>query len=216
MVTRPISGFARTLLLSTFGFWAAPSVGQHPEFNPALFKPGDKAFVQQKGYYQLLVPRGFDCEESKMRLECRSRKGDAALLHVEVVEVPARGTVELVALDYERRFQKKSHYQLLQKNKLTVDGTPAIMHALRYDYLGNVQKPVAVQALYLVRQNKLFLIHFECALQYYSSYLEALQKLYGTFKPAKIDDGGHPVLPRRTPKRSGKGKPEVPGECNPS
>ena len=189
---------------------------QNAEWNPALFKPADKAFVQQEGYYHLVIPQGFTCEEKKRRLECRSAKGDSALLHLEVVDIPANGTLELVALNYERRFQKKSHYQLLQKSKLTVDGTPAILHSLRYDYLGNVQTPVAVQALYLVRQNKLFLIHFECALQYYSGYVQALGKLYNTFKPAQIDPGGHPVLPRaKTKNRSTKGKPPVPNNLKP-
>ena len=204
-----------------FGAWVVLLAGQNAlaqnaEWNPALFKPSDKAFVQQEGYYHLVIPQGFTCEEKKRRLECRSAKGDSALLHIEVVDIPAKGTLELVALNYERRFQKKSHYQLLQKSKLTVDGTPAVLHSLRYDYLGNVQTPVAVQALYLVRQNKLFLIHFECALQYFSAYVPALGKLYGTFKPAQIDPGGHPMLPRaKQKKNSTKGKPPVPDNLKP-
>ena len=104
-----------------FGAWVVLLAGQNAlaqnaEWNPALFKPSDKAFVQQEGYYHLVIPQGFTCEEKKRRLECRSAKGDSALLHIEVVDIPAKGTLELVALNYERRFQKKSHYQLLQKS----------------------------------------------------------------------------------------------------
>ena len=173
---------------------APPAYAQTAALMNQLLKNGDKAFVQQEGYYRVVVPQGFDCEEAGRKLTCRSRKVDRALLQIEIRDVPKSGTLELVALNYERTFKKKTHYQLVSKNKLKVDGTPAIVHSMRYDYLGNVQAPVGVQAFYLLRQQKLFLIHFECNQNHFAAYMPALQKLYGTFRPAQLDHGGHPIL----------------------
>ena len=182
-----------------------------------LLKNGDKAFVQREGFYRVVIPQGFDCEESGRQLKCRSQKSDRALLQIEIRDIPKSGSLELVALNYERRFKKMSHYQLVSKNKLKVDGTPAIVHSMRYDYLGNVQAPVGVQALYMIRQHKLFLIHFECNQNYFAGYMKSLQKLYTTFRPAQLDQGGHPILPNRAsppqkhPPASDKLKPYLKG-----
>ena len=196
-VLAQLCGMAIGALLLTH----APAVAQPAHFTQELFKRGDKAFVQQEGFYRVVIPYGFKCEEQARKLTCRSTKADKALLQIDIRDVPKSGTVGLVALNYERNFKKKPHYKLLNKSKIAIQNTPAIIHTMRYDYLGNVQAPVGVQALYFLRETKLFLIHFECGQNYFENYVPALTKLYGTFRPAEIDPGGHPILSNANSKK---------------
>jgi hypothetical protein len=196
-------------------FVQAQAVAQPAHFTKELFKRGDKAFVQQEGFYQVVIPYGFNCEEQARKLTCRSAKEDRALLQIEIRDVPKSGTVALVALNYERNFKKKPHYKLLNKSKIEIQKTPAIIHSMRYDYLGNVQAPVGVQALYLLRETKLFLIHFECGQSYFADYVPALNKLYGTFRPAQLDKGGHPIIPQAKSTTKGSEGVRVPKNLKP-
>lgn len=201
----------QTLMVSVWGLLLVhtQALAQPAHFTKELFKRGDKAFVQQNGFYHVVIPYGFKCEEQPRQLTCRSTKSDKALLQIEIRDVPKSGTVGLVALNYERNFKKKPHYQLLNKSKITIQNTPAIIHTMRYDYLGNVQAPVGVQALYFLRETKLFLIHFECGQNYFSDYVPALNKLYDTFRPAQIDPGGHPIVPHAKVKKEANGEIRV-------
>ena len=159
MLNNAVLFLSGLILLGGVGF-TLPATAQTAALMNQLLKNGDKAFVQREGYYRVVVPQGFDCEEAERQLTCRSRKADRALLQVEIRDVPKSGTQKLVALNYERTFKKKPHYQLVSKNKLKVDGTPAIVHSMKYDYLGNVQAPVGVQAFLFTSRAKAFFDSF--------------------------------------------------------
>jgi len=156
-----------------------------------------KPVVGPDGLYQVIIPGGFNCEEgdkTKRELKCQGTRGPKAALFIQVLDVPESATVALVALNEMDRLKKKPHFKHLDSRSPTIDGSPARLEKFTYDYLGNVEHPVAVQALYLVRKNKLYVLHFESRLDQFGAYVKDLIELYGTFKPAKLDDGGNPIL----------------------
>jgi hypothetical protein len=164
-----------------------------------------EAFVEPEGYYRVILPGGFACapQKNKREVRCSGARGSQALVVLQVLDVPKSATVDLVALNEMQRLKKKPHFKHLGSANETIDGSPARLEKFRYDYLGNVEYPVAVQALYLVRENKLFIVHFEAPLMSFSTYAKDLVELYGTFKPAQLDEGGHPVLESMVPAKKG-------------
>ena len=85
-------------------------------------------------------------------------------------------------------------------------GSPARLEKFAYDYLGNVEYSVGVQALYLVRSTKLYVLHFESRLDQYGQYAKDLVELYGSFRPAELDEGGHPILEDPASKKARSGR----------
>lgn len=164
-----------------------------------------EAFVEPDGYYRVILPGGFKCQPTKGKREvrCEGARGSQALVVLQVLDVPKSATVDLVALNEMQRLKKKPHFKHIDSRSEIVDGSPARLEKFSYDYLGNVERSVGVQALYLVRENKLFVVHFEAPLKSYQAYAKDLVELYGTFKPAQLDEGGHPVLESMAPPRKG-------------
>ncbi len=190
--------FACALLASGSAFAINPLdlIGAHP-----------KAFVEPEGYYQVILPGGFNCEEvkgKKREIKCQGTRGAQALLVIRVQDVPRSATADLVALNEMERLKKKPHFKLIDSRRETVHGVPARLEKFSYDYLGNVEHSVGVQALYLVKNTKLYVLHFESRLSSFATYAKDLVELYGTFKPAELDEGGNPILERPEEKRSGK------------
>lgn len=154
-----------------------------------------KPFVEPDGYYQVILPAGFDCQQkAKQHLECQGKRNAKALLTIQVLEVPESATPELVALNEMKRFRNQPHFKELSKTKTMLAGEPAITVSFSFDHLGNVERSAAVQALYTIREGKLFVLHFESRLDQFASYAEDLTQLYATFRPADLDAGGEPVL----------------------
>jgi hypothetical protein len=153
-----------------------------------------KPFVEPEGYYAVIIPGGFDCTSRARHVECKGNQGVQALLTIDVVDVPKSATVANVFLNQTERFKKKPHYKLVKKTNTLVDGSPAMTVAFTYDYLKNVEYPVGVQALYMVRGGKTYVVHFESQLQNFQLFAPALAQLYATFKPARLDAAGNPVL----------------------
>lgn len=167
-----------------------------------------KPVVGPQGYYRVVIPSGFDCEETdnkrKREVRCNGTRGPQASLFIQVLDVPESANADLVALNEMDRLKKKPHFKHLDSRREVVDGTPARLEKFTYDYLGNVEYPVGVQALYLVRKNKLFVVHFESRLDQFGAYVKDLIELYGTFKPAPLDDGGNPILEEARTTRTNK------------
>jgi hypothetical protein len=153
-----------------------------------------KAFLEPEGFYMAVIPAGFDCDVRKRNVECRGNRGHAALLVMRVEDVPPSATPEIKLLNEMDRFKKKPHFKLVAKQRTIIDGSPAITTSFSYDYLGNVEYQVGVQALYMIRSGKLYVLHFESRLDQFPSYAGDLAKLYASFKPAQLDAAGHPVL----------------------
>ena len=159
-----------------------------------------KPFVEPEGYYAAVLPSGFDCDVRTRHVECKGNRGFHALLTIDVVDVPASATTELVFMNQFDRFKEKPHFKLIKKDRTKIAGTPAMTAAFSYDYLNNVELPLGVQALYLVKNGKEYVIHFEAALSVFGAYASDLANLYSTFKPARLDAGGHPILDDVKPK----------------
>lgn len=154
-----------------------------------------KPFVEPEGYYRVVLPAGFDCAlKAPRHVECQGQRGAKALLTLQVLDVPASASPELVALNEMKRFRERPHFRELSRDKTQVDGLPAMTVAFAYDHLGNVERAGAVQALYTIREGKLFVLHFECRLDQFSAYAKDLSELYASFKPAALDAGGNPIL----------------------
>lgn len=153
-----------------------------------------KPYIQPDGYYRVIIPSGFNCKSEKMHLECAGNRGEKSFLSIDVRKVPKSATADLVMLNQMERFKKKRHFKLVAKDQMKVVDTTAVMATFTYDYLGNVEYPVGVKALYLVQKNKLFVIHFESKLQYFGKYQKDLATIYESFYPAKLDAGGNPII----------------------
>lgn len=187
---------AVTLLVATSALAVNPLelIGSHP-----------KAFVEPEGYYRVVLPGGFDCEQvkGKRELKCKGTRGPQAALFIRVMDVPRSATADLVALNEMQHFKKKPHFRHIDSRRETVRGVPARFEKFAFDYLGNVERPVGVQALYLVKSTKLYVLHFESRLDQFGAYAKDLIELYGTFEPADLDEGGNPIIEQPSDKRRG-------------
>jgi len=155
---------------------------------------GNKPYIDKAGYFMVVVPGGFNCEAKPKKLTCQGTRGIQALLHVEIQDVPRSATPSLVLLNQMESFKKKPHFRLVDQQKLNVDGSPAVMAAFTYDYLGNVRHGVGVQAMYVVRENRLLVVHFESRKEAFKTYMNDIRMLYASLRFAKLDKGGNPIL----------------------
>lgn len=164
-----------------------------------------KPFIEPSGYYAVILPPGFDCDAKVPRhVQCRSNRGTNALLTLDVLDVPPSATADIAMLNQMDRFQQKPHFKLITRTQTKLDGTPAITVAFQYDYLGNVEYTVGVQQLIMVRGGKLYLIHLETPLVSFGAHRQDLEQVYRSFKPARLDASGNPILDdlRPTPTKS--------------
>ncbi|MFZ9886872.1 MAG: hypothetical protein ACO3JL_05150 [Myxococcota bacterium] len=194
--------FSRALLL---GLLLGSSVA-HAIDPLELLGQQPKPFVEPSGYYQVLLPTGFDCAHNPASREvsCRGTRGPSAKLVIQVLEVPPSATSDIVALNEMERLKKKPHFRHVDSRREVIFGSPARLESFAYDYLGNVERSIGVQALYLVKQRRCFVLYFEAKLDQFALYAADLAALYGSFQPANLDDGGNPIIPPPEPKRSSR------------
>lgn len=179
----------------------APLAHAEDGLDQLLFGNKPKPFIEPSGYYAVILPSGFDCEAKVSRhVECRSNRGTNALLTLDVLDVPESATSDIAMLNQMDRFQQKPHFKLITKSQTKLDGSPAITVAFQYDYLGNVEYTVGVQQLIMVRGGKLYLLHLETPLSTFGAHKKDLEQLYGSFKPARLDASGNPILEDLRPK----------------
>ena len=155
---------------------------------------GVKPFVEPEGFYRVLLPSGFTCRAGKRKVECDGTKGAQAKLVIEVRDVPRSATPEIVMLNQMATFKEKPHFKKVAHERIEVENVPAVSVGFTYDFMGNVERSIGVQALYAVQENKLYLVHFEAQLRDFPTYLPSLKELYSTLKFARLDAGGHPVI----------------------
>ena len=191
----------RRLCLFTLALCASLPALAQDDLNGLLFGNKPKPFIEPSGYYAVILPSGFDCEAKASRhVECRSNRGTNALLTLDVLDVPPSATSDIAMLNQMDRFQQKPHFKLIAKTQTKLDGSPAITVAFQYDYLGNVEYTVGVQQLIMVRGGKLYLVHLETPLSSFGAHKKDLEQLYASFKPARLDASGNPILEDLRPK----------------
>jgi hypothetical protein len=173
---------------------AVPARAQSGEQFDFLFGQKPKPFIDPAGFYAAILPNGFDCEAKARHVKCSGNRGVQALLTIDVIDVPASATADIAMLNQMDRFKEKPHFKQLAKGKTKVDGTAALTTSFTYDYMGNVEYAVGVQQLIMVRGGKLYLIHLETRLDQFATHKKDLEQLYGSFKPARLDAGGNPIL----------------------
>ncbi|MBI1948896.1 MAG: hypothetical protein HYS27_24630 [Deltaproteobacteria bacterium] len=184
----------RRLLLLLVALCGAPALAQD-DLNQVLFGNKPKAFIEPSGYYAVILPSGFDCVAKVARhVDCKSNRGTNALLTLDVLDVPASATSDIAMLNQMDRFKQKPHFKKISEGRTKVDGSPAITVAYQYDYLGNVEYTVGVQQLIMVRGGKLYLIHLETPLVSFAAHKADLEQVYRSFKPARLDASGNPIL----------------------
>jgi hypothetical protein len=166
-----------------------------------LFGNKPKPFIDPAGFYAVVIPNGFDCEARARHVECKGNRGQHALMTIDVVDVPASATADIAMLNQHDRFKTKPHFKLISKGKTKIDGTPAVTTAFQYDYLNNIEYQVGVQQLIMVRGGKLYLIHMETQLTHFATYKKDLEMLYASFKPARLDASGNPILDDLAPEK---------------
>ena len=153
-----------------------------------------KPLLDPAGFFSVVLPSGFDCQAAPRKVICGSNRGVQAVLTIDVIDVPKSASVEIVLLNQVDAFQKKPHYQLLGKKTLQIDGARALLATFTYDHFGNVEYAVGAQALYLVKTTKAYVIHYEGRADQIGAHKADLDQLYGSFRTARLDGGGHPIV----------------------
>jgi hypothetical protein len=179
---------------------AAPAAQADDVFQ-SLVGRANKPLIDPAGFFSVVVPAGFDCDARARKLSCRSNRGINALLTIDVVDVPPSASVELFVLNQADAFKKKPHYRKLAEKKQMLDGARSILASFTYDHFGNVEYPVGVQALYLVKATKAYVIHYEGRADQFAVHKADLEQLYATFKTARLDGGGNPIVEDLDPRR---------------
>lgn len=159
-----------------------------------LFGQKPKPFIDPAGYWAAILPNGFDCQARARHVECQGNRGISSILTIDVIDVPQSATADIAMLNQMDRFKEKPHFKMIGKGKTKIDKSPAITVSFSYDYMGNVEYQVGVQQLVMVRGGKLYLIHFETRLDQFLTHKKDLEQLYASFKPARLDAGGNPIL----------------------
>ena len=186
-----------TLLALAFALASsAASTPARAQDDPFGFFLGQKPkpYIDPAGFYAAILPTGFDCEAKARKVKCTGNRGVQAILTIDVIDVPPSATADIAMLNQMDKFKEKPHFKLLQKGKIKIDGTPSMLVNFAYDYMGNVEYQVGVEEVIMVRGGKLYLIHQEMRLDQLAVHKKDLEQLYRSFKPARIDAGGNPIL----------------------
>jgi len=189
----------RVVVVSLFVALAAGAAHAEDIFE-GLIGRQQKPLIDPAGYFAVLLPPGFDCEAAPRKVRCVSNRGVQGTVSIDVVDVPLSASVELFVLNQSDLYKKKPHFRLLNQKKLTIDGTKAILATYTYDHNGNVELAVGAQGLYIVKPSKAYVIHYEGPASQMSVHTKDLQELYASFKTARLDGGGHPIIEDLKPK----------------
>jgi hypothetical protein len=168
----------------------------------------NKPFVEPDGYYQVVIPGGFDCTQRRTFLggsaqrtpdrvlACNGTRGAAASLVFKVRAVPRSATPELVALNEAEAVKKKQeHYKELERRTLQLAGDlDAVMIRYRYNRFGNIKHPMQVVALFATAKGRLFEIRYESREDQLPRYQEDLEQVFASFRPARLDEAGKPII----------------------
>src|SRR5690606_20782718 len=111
----------------------APASVRAEDLLDALSGQKPKPFIDPAGYWAAILPTCFNCQQRAGHVEGRCNRGADALLTFDVADVPISATAALVALNRFDRFKQKPHFQLSEKQKTRLDGTPSIVMSFRYD-----------------------------------------------------------------------------------
>ncbi|HEY4223621.1 MAG TPA: hypothetical protein VGO62_19830 [Myxococcota bacterium] len=187
----------------------SPGARAQDDLSGIFFGQKPKPFIDPAGYYAAILPTGFDCEAKARHVQCKGNRGVEALLTIDVVDVPASASADIAMLNQMDKFKQKPHFKLLQKGAIKVDKSPATLVDFSYDYLGNVEYSVGVEELIMVRSGKLYLVHEEMRLDQLGVHKKDLQQLYASFKPARVDAGGNPVVEDLKPPTPKSDTPEI-------
>lgn len=171
-----------------------------------------KPVIDPAGFFSVVLPSGFDCDAAPRKIRCVSNRGVQGTLTIDVIDVPLSATVELFALNQSDAYKKKPHFQLVHQKKMTIDGAKALLASYTYDHNGNVELGVGAQVLYLVRPSKAYVIFYEGRADQMTAHAKDLRELYASFKTARLDGGGHPIIEDLDPKNQPKKKSnDIPG-----
>ena len=177
-----------------------PSTAHADELFQNLVGRVNKPLLDPAGFFAVVLPAGFDCEAQPRHVRCLGNRGVQALLTIDVVDVPTSASVELLLLNQMDTYQKKPHFKLLAKKKFSIDGQRALLASFTFDHFGNVQLPGGAQAVYLVKNTKAYVIHYEGRADQFAVHKKDLDEVYATFKTARLDGGGNPMVEDLKPK----------------
>lgn len=189
---------------------AVPAAAQDDPLQ-GLVGRAQKPFIDPAGFFAVVVPGGFDCQATARKVSCVGTRGVQSVLTIDVVDVPASATVELVLLNQIDAFAKKPHYQLVAKRPFKIDGNRALLASFTYDHFGNVEYAVGAQALYMVKTTKAYVIHYEGRADQFLVHKKDLDELYASFRTARLDAGGNPIVEDLKPRnvKSSSGDPAI-------
>jgi hypothetical protein len=188
-----------TLLLTGLLLCSVPAVAADDVLQ-GLFGRQQKPFIDPAGYFAVVLPPGFDCQASSRKVRCTGNRGVQSIVTIDVIDVPASATVELFLLNQMDAFKKKEHFKLLAQKKQTLDGQKALLASYTFDHFGSVQLPGFAQGLYMVKSTKAYVIHYEGRADQVAVHKSDLDELYASFRSARLDGGGNPIVEDLKPK----------------
>jgi hypothetical protein len=194
------------LALAVLVPFAGSDVARADELLQTLTGRAAKPLIDPAGFFSVVIPGGFDCQARPRKVSCTGNRGVQAALTIDVVDVPASASVELFVLNQTDVYKKKPHFKKLGEQRLTIDGTKALLATFTYDHFGNVEYSVGAQALYLVKSTKAYVIHYEGRADQFTVHRADLEALYASLKTARIDAGGNPIIEDLNPQAAKKAK----------
>jgi hypothetical protein len=188
-----------TSLLTGLLLLSAPAIAADDVLQ-GLFGRQQKPLIDPAGFFAVVLPPGFDCQASPRKVRCSGNRGVQSELTIDVVDVPPSATVELFLLNQMDAFKKKEHFKLLSKKVQTLDGHKALLASYTFDHFGNVRLPGFAQGLYMVKGTKAYVIHYEGRADQVAVHKSDLDELYASFRSARLDGGGNPIIEDLKPK----------------
>jgi hypothetical protein len=176
------------------GVAAVPEARAQEDLFQNLTGRVNKPLLDTAGFFAVVIPSGFDCQAKARKVSCVGNRGVQAILTIDVVDVPPSASVELFVLNQIDAFKKKEHFKLLGQKALKIDGHKALLATYTFDHYGNVRLPGGAQGLYMVKNTKAYVIHYEGRADQFAVHQKDLEDLYASFKTARLDGGGNPIV----------------------
>lgn len=144
------------------------------------------------GYFALVPPANFKCEEKPGEITCKV-SGEESYLHINAFKVPKTASLGLVALNQYEKYESELHFQMALDKKTKIGQLNGLERVYTYDYLGNVNYPVWVQLLQGISGRILYQIKFKCIGRSCSKYQTIGKQIGSNFRTAATNSEGLPV-----------------------
>lgn len=144
------------------------------------------------GYFAIVPPANFSCEEKPGEVACRV-PGEEASLHVNARLSKEAPSVGLQALNQYGEYEKELHFQMALDRPIKLGKLKGLERVYTYDYLGNVNYPVWVQIILVASGKILYEVKLKCVGRGCSKYQTIGEQIGANFRTAAVKADGSPI-----------------------